>query len=519
MSKLKAKILLILLLIILACSLTLFFTLQKQFNSTTFCIIFGALLLITTAAIVLSGIKCAIMHYDGISMKSISKDNTITLREPSEQVVVFLPIPPEEIHKIDTEYNIIDLLYKKVSYKDSYILNIKQNNTILFSSKNSDIDISLDNTKKVQLFMENHTNLSTKDTGLYITVNVDKSLLSQSMKKHVGNEILHVTLQDGKLLLTCKYIRFYSSELLNNSAIKDPYGQEEFEQILRYKVKSTSDKSSVRPLYDIIAIRILSNCPPIDNDNDWAKTEGGKIAIRFFSMFDAKRMLYGQELSNKQLAVKLKAITDYITNITFKGNMSYDDVIFNQIKNLYLEKCDETTEYHLLYKNRYISNTGKRISDKIHENIKKNKLYKYICAIASQDSKNPLSQKTNEFLHNILFSETPHLDIAPLMSNPNEREEIMASLDQSKNEELCAVLKELLGSSTLSYDVFTLIQKAKDYIMKDCKQHMNLLYCEKYYQLNAGYVDNITICSSATKSPSIVNNTDIKNPSYIGHAV
>ncbi|GAT78301.1 hypothetical protein EHRUM3_05180 [Ehrlichia ruminantium] len=55
--------------------------------------------------------------------------------------------------------------------------------------------------------------------------------------------------------------------------------------------------------------------------------------------------------------------------------------------------------------------------------------------------------------------------------------------------------------------------------MKDCKQHMNLLYCEKYYQLNAGYVDNITICSSATRSPSIVNNTDIRNPSYIGHAV
>ena len=290
-------------------------------------------------------------------------------------------------------------------------------------------------------------NVVTRDSGLYIVTNCDKSQLSRIIDKNIGNEILYPRLHNGKLSLVYKYVRFYDSEQVNNTGIRDLYNEKDFEKILRYKVDSKKDESLVRSLYDILAVRILYECPEIDRDNAWATTKAGEVAIRFFSLFNPERMLDGNKLSDERLESKMKMIMDYTVNVVFRGYNAYDEVIFNRIKNTYLNKCRETKEYALLHENRYITLGGKRISDKILENIRDNKLYGYICAIASHDDENSLSNKTNEFLRNILSSETHKFDITPLLSDINDRENIMASIDHLKREELDNVLQEIIRVS------------------------------------------------------------------------
>ena len=125
MNKVKSTVLPVMLFITLALDLALFLKLKGQFNSVPFYIAFSSSFVIIAIAFIISAINCA-MHYDGIPVKRVGKDHTIKLSEQDQQVVLFLPILPKTISKLDTESNIIDFSCDRVNYAEQYMLSIKQ---------------------------------------------------------------------------------------------------------------------------------------------------------------------------------------------------------------------------------------------------------------------------------------------------------------------------------------------------------------------------------------------------------
>ncbi|QGR02432.1 hypothetical protein EDL79_01960 [Ehrlichia ruminantium] len=503
MNKLKSAMIFSIITALLIIDVMVSLACRSQNNTREFYIAASVVFGVILFAFIVSLINVC-MHYDGISLRRMDKNRTFKLKYPNQEVVLFLQVPPEKMSGINTEANIINFSSVKTGHEDEdkYALEMTQRATMFSTTAPS---IQLNGNEKAQLLM--HDQIKVKNSGLYIVANCNKLVLSQNLKRRVDVQILHPIIDYGKLSLVYKHVEFYGSKQLYNK--KDPYGPADFAQLLRFEVETnTEDEISMRYLYDIIAVEILSECPKIDEYGWWTRDVNGKIAASFFSMFNYRLILGEKRLSREDLIPKLELITEYVASSEFHRDKSYDPLIFDRIRDTYFSENHELYKYSFLCNNVYTSVKGERVSDLIRQNIEKDKCYYYIYSIASCDNEDVMSQKTNKFIRDILQSEKGKLEVICNIDSKKDIEKLLKFDPESK--EVRSMLKRVLGPCIfVRSDVSTLIKCAQDFVMENCKERMQLLHCDRYSSIDVGYINDIIVCSTEQKSAGVASDLNI----------
>ncbi|CAH58082.1 hypothetical protein FDZ58_02015 [Ehrlichia ruminantium] len=500
MNKLRSYWLLCILCIFFIAIIVTFFSLMEKFNSNLSIGIINTVLFLVFLSIIAT-LAHTIMLHRGLPIEHIEKstDNI------QQQMGIFLPISSEELSKIDHKYNITDLTCNSMSGIQDNILAIKQNRGML-SSKN--LKIQLDTTIKSELLYNIKNAADINTPGICIVTKSNTQDVKKIIQGCTDFTILYPILKNNNLSLACKYIEFC------DDVSKYCFTKKDFQEILKKKVIDHQDPN--KTIYQVIAEYFLSMCPMekfYSNEDHWYSSEIGKMALSFFNIFGTKDILgengLCSHLKDETLECKALCIESYILyNVTPQHDPVSERKVLSMIQNIYFQRSCDINSYDNLYENRYVNRRGENIADLIRHRIKHNRLYKYICAIASYSSldsngdfHNPTDMFIDELLHLENCADAYNMVHYILIDDPT----IIRNREYYTNPEINDILQELLGDNQF-YSDSSLISAAKNYIMEQCRPHIKL-YCEREYLIDIGNVEKVII------SPTV--RTNIKNLSNV----
>ncbi|QGR02434.1 hypothetical protein EDL81_01975 [Ehrlichia ruminantium] len=501
MNKSRSCLLLGILCILFITAIAIFFSLMQQFHTDIPAIVtFNVVLFLLFLSIVITLIHL-IMLDRGLSIEHVEKG---VIDSPG-QVAVFLPVSSREISKMDYRYNIVDLACNSILNQQDCVLTMKQNRGIL---PYRDLSIQLDSTQGFKLLYDIRNVDGIPSSGIYIVAKGNVQHLKSITEGCTDLKILCPVLKGKHLSLACKYVEFC------DGISKYCLTKGNFQEIVNKKVISSNGFEDT--IYDVVAYKLLSLCPMTDLvnvENFQSTSEHYKMLLAFFSIFGSRGAL-GQgglceRIHDPELEYKALCVETYIlTSVTPQYDPESERKVFTMIQDTYFKCSCEVNDYNSLYENRYVGRCGEHISDLMRGRIRNERLYKYICAIASYSSiDSGMNNPTDMFIDELLHVENCAYAYDIVFSILTDDPKTVIPRLYYVNQELNDVLNLLLEGVGF-YSNAILISAAREYIMQECRPHMKL-YCEREYLLDVGIVDRIVVSPSVGQNISVIHNIQV----------
>ncbi|KYW97623.1 hypothetical protein FDZ58_02025 [Ehrlichia ruminantium] len=489
MNKVYSKLLLGILVALCIAAIAAYLKLQTQgYNYSAL-----GIALIISLSVLCVGIVGLVVHIaflsQGFSVKS-TKDQDI--EDIQDKVSVFLPVSEENLNNINSEYNITDITCSLVpSTSKINTLNITQ--TLGITSKKK-LEVPLDTSQNVKILHgSQYTELNKSGSGICIVTDANKRTVLQEFNKMTLAKVRYpIIKQNGSISLVCKGIKIFPHKthaVLSKDDIS--FFQRNFENILKSQIDIVDDRSGTlhnRTLYDIILEHILTenSVDKLINGN-WNHCDQAKLLYAFFSIFNFRGT------DNSKLSQLGTQVINFVKQNGEYTNEYFTKQAFNLVAKYYIRLDSQFSMYNRLYNNPFISPSGRRLSDTLRSKMKLNSTFRLICAIAIQDTKLPINNKTNEFLSNLLKQENYENAItkASKIVGTSKAARYFSRVAKCEDSELSSVLNELLSGYS-SFSSAQLISAARSYIVNFCKEHA-LIYFDIYRTIDMGNIDKIIL--------------------------
>ncbi|GAT77210.1 putative integral membrane protein [Ehrlichia ruminantium] len=452
----------------------------------------------------------------GFSVKPTIKDEDIDDYIP-DKVSVFLPVNEKDLNKINSEYNITDITCSLVpSGGKINTLNITQNLGVISKKK---LEVPLNTSQNIKILHgSQYAELNNAGPGICIVTDANKRTTLREFNKMTLAKVRYpIIKQNGSISLVCKGIKIFPHKIHSVLSKDDiSFFQRNFETILKSQIDIVDDRSGTphnRTLYDIILEHILTeSCVNKLTDGTWHHCEQTKLLYAFFSIFNFK------DINNKKLFESATKVINFVKqNGECKDNTAIKQA-FNLVVKHYIRFESSFSMYNRIHNNPFISPSGRRLSDTLRSKLHLNSTFRLICAIAIQDTKFPINNKTNYFLESLLKTENYEDAItkANEIIGTNKFTRYFSRLAKCEDPDLSDVLNELLPSYS-SFSSAQLISAARHHIVNFCKEHA-MIYFDIYKTIDMGKIEMIILhdpnqeIDNVLSDPNLVSqNADTKS--------
>ncbi|WDM84816.1 hypothetical protein K6025_02805 [Ehrlichia sp. JZT12] len=318
--------------------------------------------------LIVSIIHVVLIYRNGVPV--ISQDKLQIESEKDQECLIFIPLYPDELVKINSDCNIVEFRYLENVWHGKKFF-IIQNAGLLPLKK--EIITRDDDLLKCQILSSREKLLKINSAGLCLLVN--RSEIEEIMRSHLNFDLNYVEVKNGTVKLKYSGCRVIKDKESLKSYLLD------YQHYLRYSVSR----------YESLLEHFLLDCP--DNEESvypkdkcafenqgkefWINTPNAQMAIRILRTFNPKEMLEERELIKKSnLKQKVRHILNYIAQENIKENENDVDEILNAVKSILgYTYFNDNVPLH--------SDVRVKIRDVICEDLKNNEIYRYIFALAS----------------------------------------------------------------------------------------------------------------------------------------
>ncbi|GAT77113.1 hypothetical protein EHRUM2_03230 [Ehrlichia ruminantium] len=477
--------------------------LKQQFYGPTFFYSFSITFSIIAGCLLFSIAKYIYYTAYGLPLKHKDRDHALNINTEN-QYGILISMPPEELCDTDYTHNISEISIN--NQRTNPIVHMKYNQG-LFSKPIK----SQHNIKEILPLTNNNIINSIKPrqdiSGLLITTNSNPLLKEISQEHTITNYTLNLQ-SDRTLSLEISYI-------MNDF---QKYTHQELHNILKSKASNHRNYTlkNQETIYDLTALSLLEDIKESGPEHHWYTTRQGQIAISFFKKFPIKDILDSNRLSidlPKELQDKLTFIHNYIQQDKkiIPQNNNYDKAICARIAHTYYNYSYEMNIYPCLSFD--IVQNNNHLSKILQEEIKKNEVFKQICACSTFYLEHNIRSDSNTRSNAMTALVIRHLsnrnDFLTLTQKINDIKDPDGSIDCTKDHgDITSLLREL-SHGDKKCTVPKLINRARNYVTLFLKKHIPS-HLERTTTIKLNVV-NVTQLSTKSQKEKIPPTTSINS--------